>query len=49
MSKDLSVRYYEKNRKGFKKGRAMYHDLFEKEKKKKEQYGRKKYKNLSED
>ena len=43
------VKFDQKTRKSFKKASEMYQDNSEKEKNKKWQYGRKWYKNLSED
>ena len=47
MSKNLSVKYYQKNKERLQKKR--YQNLSKEEKEKKQQYGRECYKNLSED
>ena len=49
MSKDSSAKYYKKTKRGFKKARERYEDLFEEEKNKKRQCNHERYNNLSED
>ena len=50
MSKNLSVKYYQKIKEGCKKkAREKYQNLSKEEKEKTQQYGCERYKNLSED
>ena len=50
MSKNLSSKYYQKNKESLKKKtHERYQNLSKKEKGKKQQYGRERYRNLSED